>query len=105
MSYIKIRLFQLAPCGWLLSPRDPRCWQYFYFARAMLYGASTRGGGVRLWHQLTGRYLLRITTNHRPADVQILIVFVYTFESGWALYTRFVWKSGGIDIQLNFIKI
>ena len=58
---------------------------------------------MMLKYQLTGKVLLRITTNHWPADVQILIVFVYTFESQWALDTRFVKKSGKIDIQLNLL--
>ena len=63
---------------------------YFNSKRAVVYGHSNRGGEVLLKYQLTSSALLRITTNHWPADVQILIVFVYTLESQWALDTRFV---------------
>ena len=76
--------------GWLLSPPDSRCWWYSYPRRAMLYGAPSRAGGVMLLYQLTGRFLVKITNSHWLADVQILIVFVYTFEILWAQDTRFV---------------
>ena len=56
----------------------------------MVYGDSNQPAGVMLKYQLTGTALLRITTNHWPADVQIFIVFVYTLESQGALDTRFV---------------
>ena len=42
-----------------------------------------------LKYQLIGRALLRITTNNWPADVQILILFVFIFESQLALDKRF----------------
>ena len=58
---------------------------------------------VLLKYQLTATALLRITTNHWPADVQILIVFVYTFESQWALDAGLVGCM--IDILLKFIEI
>ena len=71
----------------------------------MLCGDSTPAGWIILKYQLAGRALLRITTNQRPADVEILIMFVYTFESQWSLDTRFVKKSGMLDIQQKFFVI
>ena len=71
----------------------------------MLYGDFTPAGGVMLKYQLIRRTLLRITTNYWLADVQILIVFVYTFEGQCALDTRFVKKNGMIDLQIKFIAI